>query len=75
MQTTSFENWRREVDRVIADVVGMTADDLPDVDYRGLYATGNTPEEAAVFVVGNAADLPEDQHAAYWRSLKYGARD
>ncbi len=40
MQETSFVNWRREVDKVLADrLLGMTGDCLPDVDYWGHKST------------------------------------
>lgn len=52
----SFETWKRQVDAVLLKHTGLTSDDLPDVDYRGLYATGDTPSEAAHYVVQNAKE-------------------
>lgn len=54
---TTFEKWMREVDNAIdrkTGGFGFGHELLPDVDYRGLYQTGNTPDEAADFAVENA---------------------
>jgi hypothetical protein len=68
MQDMNFDDWRKAVDAIIADRVGgLTSDDLPDVDYRGLYETGKSPEEAARFAVRNAEDLdPDEEDDEYW---------
>lgn len=51
MQEQSFSQWKKEVDEEIAARCGMISDDLPDVDYRGLYQTGDTPAEAAEYAI------------------------
>jgi hypothetical protein len=56
----TFEQWKKQVDREITSRVGLSADDLPDIDYRGLFMTKNTPRQAAVFAIRNAADLDTD---------------
>lgn len=56
MQIDSFEQWQRDVDSVLSGAVGVTSDCLPDVDYWGLYQTGNTPSEAARYVLEVCAE-------------------
>jgi hypothetical protein len=51
MREQTFKQWKAEVDEEIAAQCGMISDDLPDVDYRGLYETGNTPAEAADYAI------------------------
>jgi hypothetical protein len=41
-----FMLWMREIDRVLQYVYGVSADDLPDMDYRSYYADGMTAAEA-----------------------------
>lgn len=43
----SFEDWMASVDRQVSASVGLSADDLPDVDYYSLYESGATPASAA----------------------------
>lgn len=52
----TFDQWKARVDEIVRERVIVGCDDLPDVDYRGLYQTGNTPEEAADFVIQNAVE-------------------
>lgn len=56
MQETSFANWKCEVDKILIKVVGLPSEHLPDVDYRGLYNTGNSPKEAAEFCIQEGLD-------------------
>lgn len=49
----TFEEWLKEVDENLVDICCLTHERLPDVDYIGLYKTGNTPAEAADFAVQN----------------------
>ena len=56
MQETTFAAWKKEVDAVLRRKTGMPSSALPDVDYWGLYVTGNTPEEAADFAYQNAKE-------------------
>lgn len=59
----TYDEWKRLVDEVIRGRVGVSADDLPDVDYDGLFQSGNTPNQAARFALKEAdapADLWED---------------
>ena len=53
MQEKSFESWKGDVDDICIQKYGMPSDSFPDVDYIGLYKTGNTPEEAVEFVIEN----------------------
>lgn len=56
----TFHQWMNEASASLLRRCGMTADCLPDVDYQGLYRTGNTPDEAACFVIRNGAGLNTD---------------
>ena len=60
MQELSFQDWMDRVDVSLKAVVSMVLRDLPDVDYWGLYTTGNGPNEAALYVLRNALDLDTD---------------
>jgi hypothetical protein len=51
---TSFSAWKAGVDAEIRKRTGMISDDLPDVDYRGLYETGDSPAEAAEYAIDYA---------------------
>ena len=56
MQLTSFRDWRKAVDGELVRLCGLPSSALPDVDYWGLYVTGDTPEEAARFALDNAKE-------------------
>lgn len=51
---TTFDEWKKKVDAAVVRLCGLGADDLPDVDYWGMYEAGDTPTEAAREVVRNA---------------------
>lgn len=56
MQSRSFEDWKKLVDAELEKRCGMSSEDLPDVDYRGMYAVGDTPAVAARQAIANAKD-------------------
>jgi hypothetical protein len=56
MQDLSFQHWRIRVDEELVARCGLPGDALPDVDYWGLYLTGDTPEQAAEYVIQNAKE-------------------
>jgi hypothetical protein len=60
MENLTFEEWMKQVDAAVAKRCGLSAQDLPDVDYHGLYRTGDSPDEAARYAIRNAADLDTD---------------
>jgi hypothetical protein len=43
----TFEEWMKEVDRVIMEKVFLTSDDLPDCCYRDWYEDGVSVRNAA----------------------------
>jgi hypothetical protein len=46
--TLTFEQWMSQIDRAIARICGgLTADDLPDYDYRGDYNARRDPQATA----------------------------
>lgn len=57
MQDLSFEDWTKAVDKQIRKRCWLSSDDLPDVDYRGMYESGMSPKETAIFAIRNAADM------------------
>ena len=46
-QTMDFKQWKREVNKVVVNRIGMGCNDMPDVSYRDWYDDGMSPEEAA----------------------------
>lgn len=59
MWSLSFDVWKREVNKRVVAICGLTCDDLPDVDYRGWYDSEVPPGEAALDVL-READFPFD---------------
>jgi len=52
---TDFDQWMEKVDYCVAMLFcGLSTSDLPDVDFWELFDGGDTPEEAALFVIENA---------------------
>ena len=43
----TFEQWKQQVDRHIAEFCGLTSDDLPDCNYRDWYEDEVSPAQAA----------------------------
>ena len=43
----AFENWKQKVDATLLKAVGITSDDLMDVDYYGWYDADVSPAAAA----------------------------
>ena len=53
-----FARWKRSVDFEISKRVGgLTADDLPDVDYWSMWQEGKTPKQAAGRAIKNAMEV------------------
>lgn len=50
----NYEEWKSRVNRHIGNICGMSADDLPDVNYRDMYDSGCSPKEAANEALENA---------------------
>ena len=49
----TFEEWMQKVNRIIEGLVGISADDLADQNYRDMFDMGDTPGEAARTVLEN----------------------
>lgn len=52
----SFAAWKAKVNGCVVAAVGLTCDDLPDIDYWSLYAIDATPAEAAVEAIQYAKE-------------------
>lgn len=50
----AFATWLARVDMALIRRLGLTTDDLPNIDYRGMHAEGLTPSEAARQAILNA---------------------
>lgn len=50
-QFRSFDDWMAAVNRVLVSKALLSAEDLPDVDYRGLFAMNDSPLDAAEYVI------------------------
>jgi hypothetical protein len=46
-QSETFESWMARVDAVLEELVEVTSDDLPDVDYYPWYEDSVSPASAA----------------------------
>ena len=56
----SFEEWMQNVDQVVGNIAfGLSVYDLPDIDFRSLYDSGETAQTAAEEALA-AADFPFD---------------
>ncbi len=57
----TFEKWMTAVDAAVGDIAfGLSVHDLPDIDFRSLYAAGETAQTAAEeALVG--ADFPFEE--------------
>lgn len=49
-----FESWKRRVDNELLKLSGMISDDLPDADYWSMFENGDTPKQAAKYVIRHA---------------------
>lgn len=52
----TFEQWRKEVDRIVQVKTGLSLDDLPDVDTRSMYDDETHPRVAAARAIRNARE-------------------
>ena len=59
MQTRAdltFATWKQLVSRLILSRTGLHADDMPDIDYRGMYDDDAPACDAAQEAIDNARD-------------------
>jgi hypothetical protein len=54
MAKRSFDEWKKLVNEWLLIMVGMTADDLPDIDYYNMWSDGVSPKNAASKAKKNA---------------------
>ena len=52
----TFDQWMQEVNRAVEHLVGLSADDLPDWNYRDAYDDGASPSSAARQAIRAARD-------------------
>lgn len=50
----TFDEWKAQVDIEISNRCGLTADDLPDVDYMSMFEDGESPKHAALEAINSA---------------------
>jgi len=43
----TFEQWKEAVDKEVSAIIPLGCDDLPDVDYMGMYEDDMNPKDAA----------------------------
>lgn len=52
----TFKEWMKEVDQILSSKYGFCVNDIPDVCYRDMYDSGNSPKTAADVAWRNAFD-------------------
>ncbi len=52
----TFAQWMAQVNKLLVQLCGMTADCIPDYPYMSAFKCGDTPEEAAQDALENAHD-------------------
>ena len=50
----NFKEWMEKVDRILSYNLGISYQDLPDIEYRLLFEDGTTTMEAAKIALKNA---------------------
>lgn len=48
----TFEEWMAEVDKILADEIDLTSDDIPDQDWHGYYEDDTEPGAALIDLFG-----------------------
>jgi hypothetical protein len=56
MAKKSFQSWMQEVDAAVSKKYGLSAYDLPDLDYYSMYEDGLSPKGAAAKAIRSARD-------------------
>ena len=54
MPTTTFPEWKKEVNRIVEKRIGLSCDDLEDCCYADWYEDGVSPSEAAGKAIRNS---------------------
>ena len=55
-ENEQFEKWMAEVDAILIRKIGLSSIYLPDCDYYGMFACGDSPSEAAYYAIDYADD-------------------
>ena len=56
MADEKFQAWLDSVDAIIKGRVGLSREDLPDIDYHSLFMAGRKPDAAAKQAIRNAKE-------------------
>ena len=57
----TFDQWMQDVDQVVGAIAfGLSVHDLPDINFRDLFDSGATAQDAAEEALENA-DFPFDE--------------
>jgi hypothetical protein len=59
MTPKTFEHWYAEVDQAVQEVIILSVEDLPDMDFMSLYEDGIEPAEAAQIALFEAGYSPD----------------
>ena len=59
---TEFQEWMKEVDKLLGNSVGMTSDELPDYLYRDAFDDDLEPDE----VYGDVLHQAHDCFGLFW---------
>lgn len=52
----TFDQWMKEVDRLLSEKIVLVSDDIPDLNYMQMYQTGKTPQYAVRKALNAACD-------------------
>jgi len=58
MTNKTFDAWMAEIDTIIGRLTGVGYDDLPDIDYTGMFDDGFTAKRAAMKALRNGGWKP-----------------
>lgn len=53
----TFDEWKNKVNAEVQNLIGLSADDLPDFTYRDAFEAGESPESVAQQVVDKELEL------------------
>lgn len=56
MAERNFEDWLKRVDAIIQAKVGLSREDLPDIDYHGYFMQGMNCDRVAKIAIRNAKE-------------------
>ena len=53
----TFKEWMKLVDKAVETKIGVTTEDLPDIDFYRAYKAGKCPATTAVKCIKNAHEI------------------